>query len=111
MAKAFLGVASTTTATVLGVVTFRDVGEAIVFVAAVIASLGVIARTRPARWLARVMIGDPLKHWIHETFEAIAARVIEVAVAKYEGRMKSLLDALDARLRAVEEAEEAAGGP
>jgi PAS domain S-box-containing protein len=69
---------------------WRSAGEQIIWVAAVVTALGVISRTRPAKWLFRQLIGKPITEWGIK----VVSQVVDEKVSEKNGG-SSLRDRVD----------------
>lgn len=68
-------------------------GEQTIWLAAVVAAIGLLSRTRPVRWLWRQLIADPIGRWL----EGVTGKVVEEKVGKEftSNGGESLRDAID----------------
>jgi PAS domain S-box-containing protein len=66
-------------------------GENVIWVAGVVTALGIISRTRPARWLYRRLVGQPVTEWSTR----VVGQVVDDKVSKTNGG-SSLRDRVEA---------------
>ena len=70
-------------------------GEYAIWTAAVITALGVMTRTRPARWVWRQLVSDPTSTWLgREVRGAVADEIGHEFVSNGGSSLRDLLDSL-----------------